>query len=67
MDHSKKHYYGSRESEGGFYKGIVYHYDQSGNRQVKVWTSEELFDSSEEAQDAAAGWADANYIDAEME
>lgn len=66
MDHSKKHYYAAREETGG-YGGIVYHYDPTGNRKIVAWKSEEVFASQEEAQDAAAGWADANDIDAEME
>lgn len=66
MDHSKKHYYASNE-EAGRYRGIVYHYDPSGNRQMVVWKSDELFDSEEEAQDAACDWAMENDIEAEME
>ena len=48
MDHSKQHYYGAVPAMGRF-RGHIWHYDSTGNRQMQVWLSDEKYNTKEDA------------------
>ena len=58
-------YYDVVEVPGG-YRGRVYSYDESGDREVVHWTSDQVFSSPAEAMDAAVEWADENELEVEL-
>jgi len=65
MNHSEQHYYSARVLPNGQYQGRVYHYDETGNRQIVVHATE-LYDTEGETLDTACGWAEDHSIDVEL-
>jgi hypothetical protein len=64
-DHSKNMYYEAIQKDGGWYWKI-YHYDQSGNKEIVVYRSDRGYDSGPEAEDACCEFQEANNINAEL-
>ena len=60
------HWYHAKEVASGW-KGQVYHYDETGNRKITDFLSEEVYMSTEEALDAASDWAEDHDIDADLD
>lgn len=58
-------YYDAVKTLSG-YKGRVYTYDFSGNTIVEVWLSEEIYNTTSEAEDAACEYAEDNNIEVEL-
>ncbi len=61
----KTYYYATRQNASGFI-GIVYHYDETGNKEVIIFRSPNS-DTEGDALDAAAIWAVDNCIDVFLE
>jgi hypothetical protein len=64
IDHSKPNYYETQESDG-YYRFKVYHYDRTGNKEIRLHTSEYEFENEDQANDAATDWLEENKIEAE--
>ncbi len=60
----KRLYYEAYETDMGW-MWKVYHYDQSGNKEVRV-AQGGSFDSPEDAMDACSVWQEENNVDAEL-
>lgn len=48
------------------YRGYIYTYDESGNKEIEVWLSEDVYESSEQAEDAAVEYIEENNLEAEL-
>jgi hypothetical protein len=59
-------YYTSASVAGG-YRGRIYTYDESGQREIDVWVSDKVFDHRGDAVDAAVDYAEENKLDVEIE
>lgn len=62
----KRYYTGKRSPCGGYY-ALVYHYSPDGERELLDFQSNPIWDTKEEAEEAAAIWCEDNDVDAEME
>ena len=60
-------YYSAVSTKCGKYKGYIYKYDASGNREVAVWQSETEFETEAQAEDAACEYAEDNDINVELD
>lgn len=58
-------YYGYRKTDFGWVARI-YKFDETGNKEVKVWESYRNYNSPEEATDAAVDYAEENGIEVEL-
>lgn len=59
-----QHYYEAFETRDAW-RFKVYHYDETGNREIGVYRSLKEFPTKEQAEDAAVEWCEDNGIDAE--
>lgn len=62
-DHSKQHYYRATGSDPNW-RAIIFHYDETGNKIVTVWKSTTLYDTPEEAEDAATRYIEESELEA---
>jgi hypothetical protein len=58
-------YYTAKEVNTGF-RGFVYTYDEKGEKEISVWKSERIYNTAEEAVDAAVEWAEENDVEVEL-
>lgn len=65
MSRADQHYCGTREKDGGWV-GVVYHYDPTGNKEIRDHTSKVYYEQ-DKAMDAAVEWAGDHNVDVEME
>lgn len=59
-------YYCAREHAFGF-TARIYKFDSTGNKEIKIWESERVYTTREEAEDAACEYSEENNIDTELE
>lgn len=68
-DHSKQHYYevvGSKGSDTGPYSWKVYHYDETGNKEIIIARSTSHFKTEAQAINDCVDWLEDNGIEAEL-
>lgn len=63
----KMYYTAKPNPKGSGFLAFVYHYDESGNKEVTVFLGLNSHDAKEKAMDQAAEWLDENGVDAEAD
>jgi hypothetical protein len=58
-------YYTAKECPTGF-RGFIYTYDEKGQKEITVWKSEQVYNTTGEAVDAAVEWAEENDVEVEL-
>ena len=60
-------YYSALATRSGKYKGYIYKYDTTGNKQITIWESDVEFTTEAQAEDAACEYAEDNNINVELD
>lgn len=59
-------YYAARPTDTGGWVGVIYHFDKTGNKEIRDWTSEQVA-KKEAAEDECCRYAEVQGWDITLE